>query len=159
MKEKSMLEKEISMTKFLSLFLGINPAQARHITHEDAKILFPNLLVMTDCEFWANNNYEELVNYVKVKDKNNDTMYYKKIGIKEDYIPDNCCDFEYNSTTEIDYLLIPLCNIDLDSLDKRQLCDLRKKLKKIKKINRKLLDEELDDIQKRLRKLKKEGKK
>lgn len=154
-----MLEKEVSMTKFLSLFLGINPAQARHITHKDAKLLFPNLLVMTDHEFWANNSNEDLVNYVKVKDRNNETMYYKKIIIEDDYIPDDCFDFEYNAITEIEYLLIPLNNIDLDSLGKRQLCELRKRLKKFKKINRKLLDEEIDNINKRLCRLKKEGKK
>ncbi len=70
----------------------------------------------------------------------------------------DCADYEYNSMTEIEYLLIPLNNIDLESLNKRQLCELRKRFKKFKKINRKLLNEEIDNIQKRLRKLKKEGK-
>ena len=48
MKEKSMLEKEISMTKFLSLFYGINPAQARLISHDDLKLLINDLEVMTE---------------------------------------------------------------------------------------------------------------
>ncbi len=87
MKEKSILEKEISMTKFLSLFLGINPAKARYITHEDARVLFPNLQIMTDREFWDRNTNEDLVNYVKVKDKNKQTMYYKKIIISNNYEP------------------------------------------------------------------------
>ena len=78
MKEKSMLEKEISMTKFLSLFYGINPAQARLISHDDLKLLINDLEVMTEREFFDKKSLEDLINYVKVKDKDNKIRYYKK---------------------------------------------------------------------------------
>ena len=157
MKEKSMLEKEISMTKFLSLFYGINPAQARLISHSDLKLLISDLEVMTEREFFNQKSLEDLINYIKVKDKDNKIRYYKKPKINERNEIYECTDYEFSCKTEIDYLIIPLQNIDLELLDKRELCELRKKLKKIKKLNRNLLDEEINAVQKRLRKLKKEG--
>ena len=157
MKEKSMLEKEISMTKFLSLFYGINPAQARLISHDDLKLLINDLEVMTEREFFDKKSLEDLINYVKVKDKDNKIRYYKEPKINERNEIYECTDYEFSSKTEIDYLIVPLQNIDLELLDKRELCELRKKLKKLKKLNRNLLDEEINAVQKRLRKLKKEG--
>lgn len=157
MKEKSMLEKEISMTKFLSLFYGINPAQARLISHDDLKLLINDLEVMTEREFFDKKSLEDLINYVKVKDKDNKIRYYKKPKINERNEIYECTDYEFFCKTEIDYLIVPLQNIDLELLDKRELCELRKKLKKLKKLNRNLLDEEINAVQKRLRKLKKEG--
>jgi len=156
MKKKSILEKEISMTKFLSLFYGMNPAQARLISHDDLKLLINDLESMSERDFFSKYSLEDLIYYIKVKDKNNKIRYYKKPKIDEINEVYECTDYEFLSATELDYLIIPLQNINLELLNKRELCELRKKLKKLKKLNRKLLDEEINAIQKRLRKIKKE---
>ena len=75
--EKSILEKEISMPKFLSVFLGLHPVTAKNITHEDAKILFSDLESYSDREFWDKCRREESSNYVRVKDKNKKVKYYR----------------------------------------------------------------------------------
>lgn len=153
----SMLDREISMTKFLSLFFGINPAKARHITHKDLRVIYPTLESFSDFEFWKLHSYEDLINYIKVKDKDNKIMYYTKIKVKTNELPIECSDSEYNDESELNALIIPLQGIDLDNLDKWELCELKRKLKNIKKINRKVLDEEISAVKKQLQKIRKEN--
>ena len=156
--EKTMLEKEITMTRFLSLFLGVNPAQARNITHKDAAVLFSNLVSYTDTEFYTNVRDNDMVNYARVKDKDKKIMYYLKPTIKERFENDECTDLEFNSNFELENLLLEFQDIDLSSLDKWELCELKDRLKLIKAHNSKILNDEISAVKKQLKKLKKEGK-
>ena len=155
--EKTMLEKEITMTKFLSHFLGVNPAIARNITHKDASVLFSNLVVYTDADFYSSIEACEMINYVRVKDCNKKTMYYEKPLIKDNTDIPECTDFEYNFNMELDSLVAEFIELNISDLEKWQLLELIERLKCIKKHNRKILNEEIKIAKKQLRKIKKEG--
>ncbi len=76
--EKALIEKEITLPKFLLIFMGISPAITKNITHEDIPKLFNNLESFTDHEFWNKCSRENLIDFVRVKDKNKKIKYYRK---------------------------------------------------------------------------------
>ncbi len=163
---KTVLEKEITMTKFLSHFLGINPAIARNMTHKDAQILFPNLKYYHDNQFYQNVNTEDMINYVRVKDKNNQVMYYNKPKLTIDAVYATCSDEEYKQHSkdieltdrEIDKLLESILNINLNDLSKWELCLLSKNLKIFhsKGYNTKVTTIQINKVKTKLHKLRKE---
>lgn len=155
--EKTMLEKEITMTKFLSHFLQINPAIARNITHSDAKILFSNLVIYSDADFYNFVDSKQMINYIRVKDCNKKIMYYQKPTLKNDVEIPECTNMEYNFNDNLDPLIVKSIEIDLNNLEKWQLCELLEQLKYLKKNNRKILNNEIEAVKKQLRKIKKEG--
>lgn len=227
--EKSLIENEISMTKFLNRFLGVNPNIAKNITHDDVKILFSNLESFTDYEFWNKNMQFDIIDFVRVKDKNKKVKYYRKpiINIKEEiqelekieecsltfflenylgekttflnlFTHDDALDYYsqiiYLTEEEFENLDNPLKNknyikvidvdnnilyydklsiynhkndecseniilkykkINLDDKEKWELIELKKKLKLIKKNNRRVLNQQITDVSKQLTKRKK----
>lgn len=161
---KTMLDNEITLTKFLYIYFGIAPIVAKNITHQDMKKLIPDVRCLGDKEFWAKYGYEELCNkelcnnYIKVTDKNNNIMYYNKNDIDSSLVmplPEND-DPTFENPSEIEYLAIELCDTDITKLNPRQLCELKDYLKKVKKYSGKIIDKKIATVQKQLRKIKKE---
>lgn len=225
--EQTMLEKEITIQRFLHIFMGISPSITKNITHEDASKLFSELESFSDREFWKKCKREELINFVRVKDKNKKVKYYRKPLVLEDLNPNQKIKEatlkgflgEYlginpsytrnwthkdalmyykqiNALTEEEYeklddplkttdyvkvtdtekkvlyydkvhiyetendenlqrLITHYEEINLDGLEKWELLELRKDLKRIKKHNQQVLDRQLSNISKQLTKRKK----
>lgn len=197
---KSMIEKEMTMGKFLAVFLGVDIKKGVNVTHKDAKKLFPDLEAISDYDFWhkCKNNPQD---YIRVKDKTNFVLYYNpkdyytrvkendkdkinsifnKLDLKSDLVPAECNSNEegkdndindavviniYQNFTSIDitqleYLLNNLKDVDLKNMTKFELCELEKKLKRLKRVasyERNLITSNVHKVQKQLRKLKKES--
>ena len=153
--KKEMIDYDITLVKFLKIYFGVAPAQAKNITHEDAKQLFEPIETLTDNEFWLANKEQNLgTQYIRVKDNNNIIMYYKKLEFCDvDDIMEST-DAEYNGMSDMEYMCIMLKNVDINKLNKYELCELRKQLKRIKKLNVKNIDGKITAINKRLRYMK-----
>ena len=153
--KNKMVDYEITLVKFLQIYFGVAPAVSKNITHEDVQQLFSTVESLTDRDFWLTCNHEDLLTeYVRVKDKNNIIMYYKRLELFNADDMQESFDLDYSDCSEIDYLCILLNNIDINNLSKYELCELKNKLKKIKKQNAKNIDKKITDINKRLRYMK-----
>lgn len=152
--EKTNLNCDMSLTKFLQIYFGANPSQIKNITHKDAFRLF-SLEALTDVEFWAEHNAKDLMtNYIRVKDKHNIIMYYSKLELVYQTDIINSDNMEFNKYSEMENCFILLQTIDIKSLTPRELYELKQKLKKIKKYVGKGIDRQIYKIDKQLRYLK-----
>lgn len=151
--EKTVLNYDMSLIKFLNLYFGVNPKQAKNITHKDACKLF-SLEPLTEENIKKHSQEDLRINYIRVKDKYNNIMYYQKLEMISVLETIECNESEFNEYTEIEWQFIALTNIDISNLTPWQLQELKHELKNIKKYIGKQVDRKIASIDKQLRYIK-----
>lgn len=157
--EKANSNYDMSLIKFLQIYFGVNPWQVKYITHKDAFELF-NLNALTDTEFWDKHSEKDLKeNYIRVKDRHNIIMYYKKLKMLDEQNIIICNEMDFNAPLEIENYFMLLQTTDIKNLTSKELCELRNQLKNIKKYIGKSVDRKISTINKQLRYIKGRDKK
>lgn len=156
--EKAVLDYDMSLIKFLNLYFGVNPNQVKNISHKDACKLF-SLEPLTEENIKKHSQEDLRINYIRVKDKYNNIMYYQKLEMIYKLEVTEYNESQFNEYTEIEWQFILLDDIDISNLTPWQLQKLKNELKCIKKYIGKKVDKKIYSIDKQLRYIKRRDKK
>lgn len=150
------MKNSISLTKYLNYYYGIKPGVAQNMTHQDVRQLINNIEFYSEEEFIEKFDIEQLVNFVLVRDKNGKYYLYKKIEtLIEDESLIEESNIEYDEIRKYIMLIVSdLNNVNLKQLQTWQLHELRRTVKKFKKLYNVNFDSTLYKIRNEMRRKK-----
>lgn len=131
---------KMSITKFLSRYYGVNNSNICNLTHQDVKILFPEI---KRCSFnYANKNFEEIVkgNIILVEDRRGNIAPYFVFQCEYD-VYEEIFDFD---SKENDEKILDVTSEELAEFSKWQLIQSLKECRNCPYMRKKICREMQD---------------